>query len=196
MIEKARERSLENTRGQKSSVAFGWAGRMAAAGLMALVLSIAVFRGTPDIGRKILAFTDFLVLEPAITTAYLFGGEETLAKIGVDELPEQYRPAPVNFPVNRNVLGSYIVNNRGRLPAGTGEFVRIVPKEALDGRVAGASADNTTVDKPSRKLLKISQKPKPPLTAKEFFKVWGNIFVDAQKKLADRAERKAGQFIK
>ena len=133
-----------------------WPAKLASVAAMALIAAIMITRFPPTLANRIISAVDSIVVEPAITTAYLFGGESALATLNVNEIPAPYQSPSVNQPLDSNILASYIVNNHEQLsPDYSGDAAYIISKEELDGRVAGAweTYDNF---EPSEKLTNIS----------------------------------------
>lgn len=118
---------------------------LASAVVLALLLSLGIVRLNQDLARTLVDFNDRIVLAPF---NYL--------------LPA---PAPGNDMArsetitDKNILGSYIVNNREILkPGKNGEAVYQVNPGELDGRVAGAFAPAA---RPSPALESVSAGPAP-----------------------------------
>jgi len=115
-----------------------WTAKLASIASMALVAAIMIVNLAPELADRIITVGDRVVVEPVITTTYLFGGESALARINVSDIPEAYKTPKAVEPINKNVLGSYIVNNHEKFPPDiSGETKYIIPSEELDGRVAG-----------------------------------------------------------
>jgi len=143
----------ENT---QERIAVPWPAKLASVATMALIAAVMITRFAPVLANRMISVGDSIVVEPIITTTYLFGGESALAKINVDVIPQAYQSPKVEQVLDKNVLGSYIVNNHEQYaPDPSGEAIYIISKEELDGRVAGAWETYDSFE-PSEELTNIS----------------------------------------
>ncbi|MCK5211993.1 hypothetical protein KAJ89_04790 [Candidatus Parcubacteria bacterium] len=173
---------------KEERIAVPWPAKLASVSAMALVVSIMIVNLAPVLANKIISVGDSIVVEPVISTTYLFGGESALARINVSDIPEAYKTPKAVEPINKNVLGSYIVNNHEQYPPdSSGEAMYIIPREELDGRVAGAWTTYNTFEV-SDELTNISTNKNSGLenfkkTLKNILKATQEVQIRISKKL-------------
>ncbi len=176
---------------KEERVAVPWPAKLASVSAMALVAAIMVTHLAPGLADKITRVGDRIVVEPVITTTYLFGGESALAKINVGVIPAAYQSPKAKEPINKNVLGSYIVNNHEQFPPDlSGETMYIIPREELDGRVAGVWEDYDSFEA-SEELTNISANKNSGLenfkkTLKNILKATQEIQIAISEKLENK----------
>lgn len=148
----------------EEKITVSWPAKLASVAAMALVAAIMITHLAPELADKITSVGDSIVVKPIITTTYLFGGESALARINVDVIPKAYQSPKAVEPINKNVLGSYIINNHEQYPPEpSGEAIYIIQKNELDGRVAGAWETYESFE-PSKELSNISINKKSRLS--------------------------------